>query len=1184
MSVEVMIMQEITKEKAEEYNAYYQDFDCAILYFDSGYNLIYANPYFEAFTGYTMEEFERIFHNQIFDIIHPEDRQRFKSAISKQLYMGDHFEFEVRCLTKSGATRWMLLKGHRVLEDNQYIFHGAAIDITSSKEAFKELSQAKVELNIIADHLEGGILKLSVKDYRIDYANEGFFRLGGYSRYEYLEKYEGYCRGIIHPEDVSKLDATMSAALKNRETFSAEYRIIHKSGRIRWSHVIANYLEERDHSPVYLCILVDITKLKTYEDALLFEQKKNKLLSDMNKEYLWEYNYNTNILERTGSLEESYSDKDVIEHGIERLHEEKLVHPEDSAALMKYLSDPQKIPATFTVEARIKNHLGIFTWYQIQGIAFRDENGELLRLAGKTKNINESKTQLLQLEDEARQDSLTHTLSREATQAAIDRFFKTKTIVIDSAMILVDIRHCRKIQQRYGQLFTETLIRETAKRIKDVFPTATIGRISFDIFCIFLEECASRELLEEELKTLHARLLGIPTGQQLNLDYSISAAFSNQPDAEYEPLFRNADTALYEAKKKDLAVTFYDGQSHDRIPAPASSADAVAEPVRKYTWDSEDYTLLNKMILSLCEAEDPFRVLPSILEKMARFFHVDQVYVIEYQPADNFSSIVSFYHTEETEALLPSQMALPLDEVRNYEQFLKNGIFATNDISIIRDVAPCVYNFVSATGVHSLVNCAFYDHSGVTGYLALNDCVNERIWTDADLQFLKIISSFFGFVLKQKRNSLLSFKKQYDTITHLPLFPTFLEDGNQIIMRNFNQESSERLALISIDINKFHSFNLNYGFSVGNKILIKLTDFLHQFLKPGELCSRLQNDLFYLLVFHNSVEELESRISNFLSDLSFEKFSLDEYNPFYIAIGVYLIEDKEATLSGMIDKANYARLASKQINDSHSYTIFSEQLGLKQDREAKLRARIKNALANHEITVLYQPKYDLLTERIAGCEALIRWKDENDQMLLPDTFLPLMHQENLLTELDFYVIEEVCRILHGIKCRGKKLQPVSINISQAHLHTADFTKRLIQIVSKYEIPISYLHLEMDETCFMDEPDTILSFLKDLKNLGFYLILSHFGRYSSSLDLLSRYPVDMIKFDLNFFRKHCELDRTKVLLQKTVEIAHALGKTVETVGLETELQKLFLSSIGCDYIQGYLYHKPLSSEDFEKYLL
>lgn len=1177
-------MVRLTKEKMEELNTYYQYFDCAIIYFDSGYNLIYANSYFEALTGYTLDEFEEVFHDQIFDIIHPEDRQKFKSAISKQLYMGDHFEFEVRCLTKSGATKWMLLKGHRVPQYNQYIFHVAAIDITTSKEAFKELSQAKVELNMIADHLEGGILKLGVKDYKIYYANEGFFRLGGYSRYEYLEKYEGYCRGIVHPDDVAKLDSTMSAALKNRETFSAEYRIIHKSGRIRWSHVIANYLEERDHSPIYLCILVDITKLKTYEDALLFEQKKNKILSDMNKEYLWEYNYETHILERTGTLDESYSDKDIIEHGINQLYDDNILHPDDAAVLSKYLENPEKVPSTFTTEVRMKNHLGIFTWYQLQGIAFRDNAGTLKRLAGKTKNINDSKNQLLQLENEAKHDSLTHTLSREATQSYINHFFKGKTLVIDSAMVLIDIRQCRQIQESYGQLFTESLIKETVKRIKGCFPTATIGRIDFDLFCIFLEECASRKMLMEELTKLKTELLNIQTGQKLELDFAISAAFSNQPDAEYEQLFRNADTALYEAKKKKIDINFYDGQSHERKSSILPVNDLSLAPVRKYSWESEDYMLLNKIILSLCEADDVFRVIPSLLEKMAQFFHVDQVYVIEYQPENNLSSIISFYHTEQTKALLPSQMGLPLDQVKSYEQLLVNGIISTNDLETIRATAPCVYDFVTEMEVRSLVNCAFYDHENITGYLALNDCFNERIWTDADLQFLKIISSFLGYVLKQKNTKSKNNKKQFDTITHLPLFPTFLEEGSQTILRNFAQKSNEHIALISIDINKFHSFNLNYGFSIGNKILVKLTGFLRQFLKPGELCSRLQNDLFYLLILYNSVEELEARISNFLSDLSFEKFSLSEYNPFYTAMGVYLIEDKEVTLTDMIDKANYARLASKQINDSHSYTIFSEQLGLKQDREAKLRVRVKDALVNHEIIVLYQPKYDLLTEKIAGSEALIRWKDEDGNLLLPDTFLPLMHQENQLTELDFYVIEEVCRTQHDIKSRGKKLQPVSINISQAHLHTADFTRRLINIVSKYEIPIGYLHLEMDETCFMDEPDTILSFIKDLKNLGFYLILSHFGRFSSSLELISKYPVDMIKFDLNFFRKHCETDSNKVLLQKTVEIAHALGKTVSSVGLETELQKLFLFSIGCDYIQGYLFHKPLTSEDFEKYLL
>lgn len=1185
---------EKNKEISEDLQTVLSKSDCFYICFNSSYDLIYASPSLFLFSGYTEETFQNECQGKISPLVHPEDLQKMKASIARQLSMGSYFKYEFRLITKSKAVRWVYLRGIMSVKDKQMVYSAIAYDITESKESYRDLLEAKNDLTSITYQLEGGILKVRAEDLKIIYANEGFYRLGGYTKADYDDRFNNYCSGVIYPEDMPVVKNAIKKILKTHGIFTVEFRIIHKDGSIRWNRCTGNFLNKEKDSSILLCVITDITESKEYENSLLLEQKKHEIICRLNNEYLWEFDFKNNVLTRNGDIEDSYSKEKTLPDGFNYFLE-NAVHMDDLDKAKNFHAELDNGAPNTYVDIRIKDSRGMFAWHRLQAVTINDSAGNPIRIIGKTSNIDNVIQTFESLKDEAQRDSLTHLFNREVTEKKINTCLKNITSQ-NYALIILDIKHCKAMQLEYGQLFTDSVIQETSARVTELFPNAVIGRTGFDIFSVFLPEIESEDKLTELVKKTINRVTSIETGQKnnVNIRCHIGISTSNEPDDTFAALFQQADMALFYAKSQDKDYEFFRKETMDRekldiIESNIASSASSNSILRKFIWTSEDYGLMSDIMNILTNEENVPNAIHIIMEKISLYFDVGQVMITEYQPEENISKISYTYYSQDAQEPVKPLLNQPLDMLRGYEKlFNAQGIFYTNDLDSIKEYSSGMFELLRYSNICSTINCSLVRNNKFAGFLSLNDSSQKHLWNDKELNLIRSITDIINYVLiKYNKEHSSLYSRSYDTISRLPSFSSFIVEGNHMLkkVRTLNEfkKTGKKLALVSMDIRKFHYYNINYGFAIGNKVLFHMANRLQNFTEVNEICTRLHADLFYMLLQYDTQSSLEIRISSFLSENNTYKITMPDYSDFLISCGIYLINDVDTDLSELIDKADYARNTSKQLKEQSNYSIYSSKMEKRQDTDTDVRDHLKKALINREITILFQPKYDLLTDQISGAEALVRWNRQDGKLVFPDVILPILQQERLMADLDFYVIDEVCRTLSAIRARKKKIYPISVGLSNVHLHNPKFLEQLSEVVSSYRIPVNYIQLEIEEKTLLEEPEMMRDFLQNLKDKGFVLILSHFGSVNPSLDTLARFPMDVIKFDMGYFRKHIEEDRYKVLLQKTIESAHALGQKVAVVGLESQLQKSVLSSIGCDFIQGYLYHKPLLPEAFEKYL-
>lgn len=1179
-----------TKEQNIDFERMVTDTECAYIKMTPGYRLVYANPYFYNFLGYTKEEFLEKYSGSLSRIMHQEDRQKLRAAMSRQLSMGTTFQFEHRIIRKDGTIAWISMHGKLVMEKSTPFYYAAVVDITSAKEAFGDLSRAKSDLDVIANNILGGILKISLKDFRIIYANDGFYQLSGYSRYEYENKFHGICSGVVHPEDLVHIKEAFIQAEKNHIKFSVSYRIITSSGEIRWSQAVGNYIGDMNGECIYLFIIVDITKLKSFEEDLKLEQTKHNLLCELNHEYVWEYDIFSHDLIRNGNLAQSYSTSTHVPDGLYYMKDEKIIHPNDFERFKMFIDSIESGRPTIMMDVRIKNYLGIYNWYKLQGITIFDDHGKPVRLIGKTTDIEQAKHQIDTLLEEATLDSLTKTLNREVAEKRIEAFLKSKSLSVPSALMMVDIRNCRGILTKYGRLFTDSMISEVAQRIMMVFPMEITGRIGMDVFIVFIKNIESRELLREKVEQLIKQIHDICSGQTeaINLHGCVGITISDAPNDSFASLFKKTDLALFTAKNSDGPdYEFYQpsyAPVHGTEPKQLGPDVTPRETaIRKYLWSPDDYDFISDCSKLLFMDEGSLdAAIEQVLANACRYFDVTQTIIVEHQKKYNLSGVTYSYFSPDSPNVTEAFLSQPYDTISSYRNiFDDQGLFYGN-VSQIQAVNPYIYENLMVMGVKSCLQCAIFDGSEYHGYLTLDDCKTARIWSDEEIKTIQILTSMLGYVLLHTREKLSGLNiKTLDGVTGLPVFSSFLQSANQLLER---RKDGQKYALISIDINKFHHYNINYGFSIGNKILAHAAAALKRHVQPKELFSRLENDLFYLLFSYREEAQLQQRLNDLIEKINHHQNTQVDYYRFTVSCGVYLIQDSDKNIAELIDLANEARLSSKNITSVHNYCVYSEQTAKQSEEKEQLRNSVRKALDTQEFDLYYQPGYDLKNDSVCFADATPCWIRQDKSTVSPEIFLPIMEHEGLSCDLDFYIIEKVCMRLRDQANAGIRPIPVSIHLSRAHLHSVYFVERVLAIIRRYRVSIEYLSFSIPENLFIDEPESLQGLLVDLKDLGFTILLDDFGKKYGSLRIIRDFPIDGIRFDIQQFQKHIGSTKERIIFEKAIETAKEIGLTVIVYNVDTNEQQELLENLPCDVAMGGLYQKALPVEMFEQYLI
>ena len=367
-----------------------------------------------------------------------------------------------------------------------------------------------------------------------------------------------------------------------------------------------------------------------------------------------------------------------------------------------------------------------------------------------------------------------------------------------------------------------------------------------------------------------------------------------------------------------------------------------------------------------------------------------------------------------------------------------------------------------------------------------------------------------------------------DYLTGLCSREAFYLQGSDIL----EKDPDTQYDMVVADVENFKVVNERFGIKNGDKVLCYLADKYQRLLNGEGICTRMHGDVFAMLIRHGDGSWKERILWQFG-----ENENEMEFRNLVIKYGIYEHVDRRIVPSGMCDRAVLALNRIKKMYGKN-VAMYDDSLRATLLREQQILDTMERALKERQFQVYYQAKYDINTENIIGAEALVRWIHPEMGFMSPGEFIPLFEKNGFIVKVDYYVWEEACKILRKWKEENRTMIPISVNVSRVDFELPGLVERITHLADQYEIERKYLHLEITESVYTDEPQQIIQKnSNDRKNiLGFIISLSKWLNLSTIAE-----------------------------------------------GVETKEQIEKLKSFGCDYVQGYYYAKPVPYEEFEQLL-
>ncbi len=423
-----------------------------------------------------------------------------------------------------------------------------------------------------------------------------------------------------------------------------------------------------------------------------------------------------------------------------------------------------------------------------------------------------------------------------------------------------------------------------------------------------------------------------------------------------------------------------------------------------------------------------------------------------------------------------------------------------------------------------------------------------------------------------------------DTLTGLDRYEVFLEK----LQQELDMIGDDNIVVIYTDIKHFKYINDTYGYKVGNALL---KEFVAEFTNNNRLlvgAARVYSDNFVAAnriaadgYTKESFREMIRR-RNQEWETKFREKYLNSRLQFCTGISIVNKNSRSLDAETVVSNANLARKVAKEMEDD-CCVLFDQSMmeGIK--REVEITSSIPKALANGEFKVFFQPKIETDTLHLMGAEALLRWQKPDGSYIYPDEFIPLIERSGQIVDVDYYVYREVFRFIAKRLQEGRKAVPISLNVSRVHLNKMHILEYVKELFEEYQIPYSMVEFELTESIYLDNTERALELIKGLHNMGTKVSMDDFGSGYSSLNLLSKLPIDIIKLDKVFLKEGDLQESDKIIISCVVDMAKKLQIMSLCEGVETMEQSNYLKEVGCQMQQGFYFSRPIPQEVFEKFI-
>lgn len=440
-------------------------------------------------------------------------------------------------------------------------------------------------------------------------------------------------------------------------------------------------------------------------------------------------------------------------------------------------------------------------------------------------------------------------------------------------------------------------------------------------------------------------------------------------------------------------------------------------------------------------------------------------------------------------------------------------------------------------------------------------------------------------VERKKANDQISHMAFYDSLTNLHNRISFKDRLKQIISNN--KYCDKITALLFIDLDNFKRINDTFGHTMGDVLLKEAADRLQRCVRKGDCIvhnplnepdntvARLGGDEFTILLSVKHIEDAARAAQRILEALSLP-FQLEKDRVFITAsIGIAMQPHDGDDAETLIKNADAAMYHAKAL-DKNNYQFYKKSLNESALKRLTMENNLRKAVENNNFTLFYQPKMEILTGKIVGMEALIRWESPDARTISPAEFVPLAEETGLIIPIGEWVLRTACSQNMAWQKAGLAPIRVSINMSGRQFKQKNLVTRISDILKDTGLDPRHLELEITESIVMENVNTTIATLDELKKMGLRLSMDDFGTGYSSFSYLKRMPLDIIKIDRSFIKDIQSAPRDRTIITAIIVMAQSLGLEVIAEGVENERQLSFLAASKCKEIQGFLLSGPLTS--------
>ncbi|MCW2268748.1 phosphodiesterase DibA [Pseudomonas sp. JUb96] len=418
----------------------------------------------------------------------------------------------------------------------------------------------------------------------------------------------------------------------------------------------------------------------------------------------------------------------------------------------------------------------------------------------------------------------------------------------------------------------------------------------------------------------------------------------------------------------------------------------------------------------------------------------------------------------------------------------------------------------------------------------------------------------------------LAYLAHHDPLTDLPNRLLFNDRAEQALASA--QANKRGCALLLLDLDHFQSINDGLGHNVGDQLLKVVGERLRHLLGSGVTLARLGGDEFAVLAENCPQVGQAAALAQSIIDGMKEPFELDAQRLFIsVSIGISLFPGDALSAEQLLRNADSALFKAKSCGRA-GYALYTEELTAHAQQRVETAGELRRALEQEELRVYYQPVHDLLSSKMIGVEALVRWQHPERGLVPPGEFIPIAERTGLIADIDTWVLNQACTQMVEWQAAGRQLEFVAVNLSSRLFGQRDLFQQVAKVLHDTQLAPGLLELEVTESAVMEDPEVALEQLHRLRELGLRLAIDDFGTGYSSLLRLKRLPVQKLKIDQGFVAGLPGDEDDAAIVRVIIALGRSMGMEVQAEGIEQAEQARFLLDQQCQMGQGYWFGRPV----------